>query len=85
MRFSGGDAENKTVDDLVGRIVAIYGRMSLHAGGLNAHTRQRLAAYLMTLEKGGHHDPEDLMVLGLCYLREIEGKSDPVGKGYTGL
>lgn len=47
--------------------------------------RIKVSDYLETLFAGGETDHERLAVCGLVYLREQEGRSDPVQQGYTGL
>lgn len=47
--------------------------------------RSRVVDYLETLFAGGETDHERLAVCGLVYLREQEGRSDPVQQGYSGL
>jgi hypothetical protein len=37
------------------------------------------------LFEAGEHDPHRLAVCGLAYLRELDGRSDSVKAGYTGL
>lgn len=44
-----------------------------------------LTEYLQKLFSAGEKDEIRLAVYGLAYLREKEGRSDPVGEGYTGL
>jgi len=44
-----------------------------------------LADYLQTLFSAGEQDEIRLAVCGLAYLREKEGRSDPIGEGFTGL
>jgi hypothetical protein len=41
--------------------------------------------YLTTLVEAGEKDPHRLTVCGLTYLRQLDGSSDPVKAGYTGL
>ena len=41
--------------------------------------------YLKTLLEAGEKDDHRLTVCGLTYLRQLDGSSDPVKAGYTGL
>ena len=41
--------------------------------------------YLNTLFEAGERDTHRLTVCGLTYLRELDGSTDPVKAGYTGL
>jgi hypothetical protein len=38
-----------------------------------------------TLFEAGEHNADRLALCGLTYLRERDGRSDPVSAGYTGL
>ncbi len=55
------------------------------AATLPDEAQARLANYVEMLIDGGQRDSERLMVLGLAYLRELDGRSDPVRNGYTGM
>jgi hypothetical protein len=41
--------------------------------------------YVNMLFEGGETDDHRLVVCGLTYLRQLDGASDPVKAGYTGL
>lgn len=47
--------------------------------------REGLVEYLQKMFSAGETDEGRLAVCGLVYLREKEGRSDPVAEGYTGL
>lgn len=47
--------------------------------------RETVVSYIETLFSAGETDESRLAVCGLAYLREKEGRSDPVGEGFTGL
>jgi hypothetical protein len=47
--------------------------------------RTKLERYLKTLHDGGETNVDRLTVCGLVYLRQQDGRLDPVKAGYTGL
>jgi hypothetical protein len=47
--------------------------------------REGLEDYLTKMCSAGETDESRLAVCGLVYLREKEGRSDPVAEGFTGL
>ena len=47
--------------------------------------REVVEDYLQKMFSAGETDESRLAVCGLVYLREKEGRSDPVAEGYTGL
>jgi hypothetical protein len=47
--------------------------------------RESVVAYLEKMYSAGETDEGRLAVCGLVYLREKEGRSDPVSEGFTGL
>ena len=44
-----------------------------------------MTQYVATLFEAGERDPHRLAVCGIAYLREFDGRSDPIKAGYTGL
>ncbi len=73
------------LDSMIDRIIGTYYRMSASVQTPREQARVRLATYVEMLMDGGQRDSERLMVLGLAYLRELDGRSDPVRDGYTGM
>jgi hypothetical protein len=51
----------------------------------SVEARAKVRNYLATLFQAGERDTHRLAVCGLTYLRELDGSSDPVKAGYTGL
>ena len=51
----------------------------------NAEARVKVTEYVTTLFEAGERDMHRLTVCGLTYLRELDGSSNPVKAGYTGL
>jgi hypothetical protein len=47
--------------------------------------REGVQEYLQKVFSAGETDEDRLAVCGLVYLREKEGRSDPVAQGFTGL
>jgi hypothetical protein len=47
--------------------------------------RAKVTTYVSMLFEAGEKDPHRLTVCGLTYLRELDGSSDPVKAGFTGL
>ena len=47
--------------------------------------REKVTEYVKTLFEAGEKDEHRLTVCGLTYLRQLDGSSDPVKAGYTGL
>ena len=47
--------------------------------------RAKVTDYVTMLFEAGEKDTQRLAVCGLTYLRELDGSSDPVKSGYTGL
>jgi hypothetical protein len=47
--------------------------------------RESVVSYLERMYSAGETDESRLAVCGLVYLREKEGRSDPVAEGFTGL
>jgi hypothetical protein len=73
------------IDTSITRIIEIYQRMSASGAQVSEQARARLAVYIKMLMDGGQSDPERLTVFGLSYLRELDGKNDPVRGGFTGM
>lgn len=71
------------VDIAIGRILKTYSLMWDDRKAEEA--RARVSDYLQTLFAGGETDEERLAVCGLVYLREKEGRSNPVREGFSGL
>lgn len=73
------------IDAAIARTVEIYQNMSAGRAQVSEIARARLSAYIRTLVEGGQSDPDRLTVFGLSYLRELDGKNDPIRAGYTGM
>jgi hypothetical protein len=47
--------------------------------------RAKVTEYVQTLFEAGERDTHRLTVCGLTYLRQLDGSTDHVKAGYTGL
>jgi hypothetical protein len=69
----------------IDRIMQTYDLLKNRGAAANAETRAKVTNYVAMLFAAGEKDPHRLAVCGLTYLRELDGSSDPVKAGYTGL
>ncbi len=67
------------------RIMMTYDLLLNRSAAASADARAKVTAYLKTLFEAGEHDTHRLTVCGLTYLRQLDGRTDPVKSGYTGL
>ncbi len=65
------------------RILQTYALLNSSAAA--EAVRDQLRRYLQTLHDGGETDVDRLTVCGLVYLRQQDGRLDPVKAGYTGM
>ena len=69
----------------IDRIMQTYDLMMNRPAAASAEARDKVTEYVTTLFKAGEKDAHRLTVCGLTYLRELDGRSDPVKAGFTGL
>ena len=69
----------------VDRIMQTYDLLVNRSAAASAEARAKVTQYVTTLFEAGEKDAHRLTVCGLTYLRELDGSSDPVKAGYTGL
>ena len=69
----------------IDRIMQTYGLLVNQTAATSAEAREKVTEYLKTLSEAGEKDEHRLTVCGLTYLRQLDGSSDPVKAGYTGL
>ena len=69
----------------IDRIMMTYDLLMNRTAAASADARARVTDYVTTLFEAGEKDMNRLTVCGLTYLRELDGSSDPVKAGYTGL
>ena len=67
------------------RIIKTYDMLANRTAALSDEAMEKLTGYLAMLTDAGETDPNRLAVCGLTYLRQLDGTSDPVKAGYTGL
>ena len=69
----------------IDRIMLTYNLLVNRSAEASAEARAKVTQYVATLFEAGEKDTDRLTVCGLTYLRELDGSSDPVKAGYTGL
>ena len=69
----------------IDRIMQTYDLLMNTTAAASDEARAKVTEYVTKLVEGGEKDPHRLTVCGLTYLRELDGSSDPVKAGYTGL
>jgi hypothetical protein len=69
----------------IDRIMLTYDLLMNRTAAASAEARVKVTDYVSTLVEAGERDTHRLTVCGLTYLRELDGSSDPVKAGYTGL
>jgi hypothetical protein len=69
----------------IDRIMQTYGMLVNQTADASEEARAKVTEYVTTLFEAGEKDPHRLTVCGLTYLRQLDGSSDPVKAGYTGL
>jgi hypothetical protein len=62
-----------------------YDLLVNRSAAASAEARVKVTDYVNTLFEAGEKDPHRLTVCGLTYLRELDGSTDPVKAGFTGL
>jgi hypothetical protein len=69
----------------IDRIMHTYALLANVSGAASEEARAKVTEYLTKLFEAGERDTHRLTVCGLTYLRELDGSSDPVKAGFTGL
>jgi len=67
------------------RIMMTYDLLANRSSAASSQARAKVRDYLTTLFEAGERDTHRLTVCGLTYLRQLDGRIDPVKAGYTGL
>src|SRR5262245_25694815 len=80
---SAGEPSN--MDAAIDRIMQTYGLLVNQTADASAEARAKVTEYVRTLFEAGEKDEHRLTVCGLTYLRQLDGSSDPLKAGYTGL
>lgn len=69
----------------IDRIMHTYDLLLNRTTAASAESRQKVTDYVTTLFEAGEKDTHRLTVCGLTYLRQLDGFTDPVKAGFTGL
>lgn len=69
----------------VDRIMMTYDLLMNRSAAASAEARAKVTNYVTMLFEAGEKDIHRLTVCGLTYLRELDGRNDPVKAGFTGL
>ena len=69
----------------IDRIMMTYDLLMNRSAAASAEARAKVTDYITTLSDAGEKDIHRLTVCGLTSLRELDGSSDPVKAGFTGL
>jgi hypothetical protein len=73
------------VETALDRIMQTYALLANHSAAASDEARAKVTEYLTKLFEAGEKDSHRLTVCGLTYLRELDGSTDPVKAGFTGL
>jgi len=73
------------MEPAIDRIMMTYDLLVNRSAAASAEARARVTDYVKTLFEGGEQDLHRLTVCGLTYLRELDGSTDPVKAGFSGL
>ena len=69
----------------IDRIMQTYALLMNRSAAVSEETRAKVTDYIATLFEAGEKDTHRLTVCGLTYLRELDGSTDPVKAGFTGM
>jgi hypothetical protein len=69
----------------IDRIMQTYALLVNRSAATSQEARAKVTDYIGKLFEAGEKDTHRLTVCGLTYLRELDGSSDPVKAGFTGL
>ena len=70
------------MESAIEMVLQTYGLLASHT--VNKNARMKLENYVKQLFESGEKDQRRLAVCGLVYLRELDGRNDPVKAGFTG-
>jgi hypothetical protein len=73
------------METAIDRIMQTYALLVNRSAAASDEARARVTDYVRTLFEAGEKDSHRLTVCGLTYLRELDGSTDPVKAGFTGL
>jgi len=69
----------------IDRIMQTYDLLLNRTAAASDEARAKVTEYVRTLFEAGETDTHRLTVCGLTYLRQLDGTTDHVKAGYTGL
>ena len=69
----------------IDRIMHTYDLLANRSSAANDEAREKVTDYVKTLFEAGEKDTHRLTVCGLTYLRQLDGTTDPVKAGFTGM
>ena len=69
----------------IDRIMQTYDLLLNRTTAASEDARTKVTKYVTTLVEAGEKDTHRLTVCGLTYLRQLDGSTDSVKAGYTGL
>ena len=84
-RITASAIQEKPMEAAIDRIMQTYDLLVNRTAAASDEARAKVTEYLTTLVEAGEKDPHRLTVCGLTYLRQLDGSSDPVKAGFTGL
>ena len=74
-----------SMDAAIDRIMMTYDLLVNCSATASAEARANVTKYINMLFEAGEKDMHRLTICGLTYLRELDGTTDSVKQGYTGL
>jgi hypothetical protein len=69
----------------IDRIMLTYDLLLNRSAAASTEARAKVTDYVGKLFEAGEKDPHRLTVCGLTYVRELDGSTNPVKAGFTGL
>ena len=69
----------------IDRIMQTYALLLNRSATASDEARAKGTDYVKTIFEAGEKDTHRLTVCGLTYLRQLDGSTDPVKAGFTGL
>jgi hypothetical protein len=69
----------------IDRIMHTYDLLANRSSAATTEAREKVTDYVKTLFEAGEKDTHRLTVCGLTYLRQLDGTTDPVKAGFTGM
>jgi hypothetical protein len=69
----------------IDRIMQTYDLLLNRTAAASAQARAKVTDYVNTLVEAGEKDTHRLTVCGLTYLRQLDGSTNAVKAGFTGL